>query len=139
MAPHRYGEGAGGKGADSWCSPAAACLPGCQQTCGFPSGQRPDTPRSTLLVQNPYVRMPFVQAVYNGLQRAEGLGGYLCLDQHAVVAAWCLPVAWRGIQSSGVCHQLAYSCHQGVGAGCDTLGSVKRQQDFETVFNLFCA
>ena len=100
---------------------------------GKPGCQQPDTPRSTGRVQNPYVRLRVGQTDLNGLQRAGRLGGYLRTNRPLIVAGRLVPVAWRGIQSSGICLQLPDACHQGGRAGLDSLGCVQRQQGVEVL------
>ncbi len=100
--------------------------------------QQPDTHRSASPVQNPYVRMLAVHLGLQGLQRADRSSGYLRLDQPVIVAGRLDPVAWRGIQSSGICLQLPDPCHQDGRAGRDALGCVQRQQGVERVLDLLC-
>jgi hypothetical protein len=103
---------------------------------GRPGCQQPDTPRSAGPVQNPYVRLRFGQTDLNGLQRAGRLGGYLRTNRTMIVAGRLVSVAWRGIQSSGICLQLPDACHQDCRAGLDSLGCVQRQQGVEAFRDL---
>ena len=47
-----------------------------------------------------------------GLQGAEVLGGYLRTNLPLIVAGRPAAVAWRGIDSSGICLQLPDPSHQ---------------------------
>ena len=93
-------------------------------------------PQLASRVQNPYGRLRFGQTDLNGLQGAEGLGGYLRTNRTLIVAGRLVSVAWRGIQSSGICLQLPDACHQDAGAGLDSLGCVQRQQGVEAFRDL---
>ena len=83
-------------------------------------------PQLAIRVQKPYVRLRFGQTDLNGLQRAGWLGGYLRTNRTMIVAGRLVSVAWRGIQSSGICLQLPDACHQDCRAGLDALGCVQR-------------
>ena len=89
-----------------------------------------------LVVQNPYVRMLVGRNGLQGLQGADNLSGYPCLDQPLIVACRPLLTSGGGIQSSGICLQLPDPCHQGGRARRDPLGCVQRQQGVERFPNL---
>ena len=91
-----------------------------------------------LAVQNPYVRMLVVHIGLQGLQGADRLSGYLRTNLPLIVPARPAVVAWRGIQSSGICLQLPDPYHQDMAARRDPLGCVQRQQGVERFPDLLC-
>jgi hypothetical protein len=70
-----------------------------------------------------------------GLQGADQLTGYLRASLPLIAAGRLAAVAWRGIQSSGICLQLPDPCHQDSRSGRDTLGLVQRQQGVERLLD----
>ena len=101
-----------------------------------PAAWEPDTPWRPRPVQNPYVRLRFGQIDLTGLQGAGASSGYPCSTQPMIAACRCLPVACRGIGSSGICLELSDAVGQDGAGGLDALGAVQRQQGLQAAGDL---
>ena len=136
MGPIRYGVGWGGKGRVPCASPWAVRLRTRWRIYVEACACWEQDTLLQQLVQNPYVRLMDVPMGSQGLQGAEQLTGYLRTNLPLIVAGRPAVVAWRGIQSSGICLQLPDPCHQDTATGLDALGLVQRQQGVEAVGDL---
>ena len=112
MGPVRYGVGWGGKGRVPRTSPWAVRLRTRWRIYVEACACWEQDTLLQQLVQNPYVRLMDVPMGLQGLQGAEQLTGYLRTNLPLIVAGRPAAVAWRGIQSSGICLQLPDPSHQ---------------------------
>jgi hypothetical protein len=146
--PYAYGGGGGERvpfrhqpgsvQAPSLC--LAQCVPASAH-CGhvhppLPSGHTTH-PTHPCRVQNPIVRMRIGQNGIQPLQRAEGSGGYPCLDHGVIVACRCHLMRGIGIGSCRIPVHLHDGLAHHCARGCDALGCEQRCDQFLGLAHLF--
>ena len=136
LPPLRYGEGRGERGA---FLPRPLTQPVSRASClriWFAAGSKADTSPRCPGVQNPYVRLRFVQNRLNGLQTIGACTGYPCIGLPVIAACRCLLMRGNGIGSSHIPVHLHQSVNQVLLLGCDALSAVDVEQQRQALIDL---